>query len=106
VVHLVRQIGVEVAERVVAQRRQVHHRVRRHFGQVLGGHVPQIHPQRRHRIGSRADDAVGEQPGVEADHLMSGGGQTGHQHAAEVTLVAGNENTHADSSSVEGAGKS
>lgn len=62
---------------------------------MLGGHVPQIDPQRRYRLRSRTEGAVGEQTGIKTDHLVAGSDQAGHRHTAEVSLVAGNENTDA-----------
>src|SRR5205823_556490 len=94
VVDVVGQFGIEVAERVVAQRPEMHHRIRRHLGQLLGRHVPQVGAQRRYRLRRGTQDAVGEQARVQTDHLVAGGGQPGNQHAAEVSLVAGYENTH------------
>ena len=62
-----------------------HHKRRRpdHDGsdlrQVLRGHVTQVHAQGGYRLRRRSDDAVGEQAGVETDHLVARGGQLGDQ---------------------------
>jgi hypothetical protein len=94
VVHVVGEVGIEVAERVVAQRGEVHHRVGRHVGDVLGRHVAQVHPQRRHRFGDRPEGAGREVADVQTDHVVAGRTEQGNEDAAEVTLMAGHEYTH------------
>jgi hypothetical protein len=91
-VDVVGQLGVDVAERVVAERRQVDHRVE--AGQVPGRDVTQVHPDGGHRFGGGTQQAVGVEPDVQAGDRVPGGAQAGAEHAADVALVAGDEYPH------------
>jgi hypothetical protein len=69
----------------------VHHRVEAR--EVLGAHVAHVHGDRldlRHL----AEGALAVEVAVEPDHLVPGGGEQRRQDGADVTVVAGDENSH------------
>jgi hypothetical protein len=62
--------------------------------QVTGLHVPDVEPQCPLRQRRRPERAVGEEVAVEADHVVPGGTEHGHEHGADVAVVAGDEHAH------------
>ena len=75
-VDVVGDLRGERAQRVVGQRRHVHHGVEP--GELLDRDVAQVDGQARHVRGVEvAEHAVGEQPAVEAGDLVPGGREDG-----------------------------
>ena len=93
VVDVERQVGVDVAQWVVAQGGEVHDGVE--APAVLGLDVAHVEADRRHRRGRRTEHAVGVEAGVEADDLVAGVLQERHDERADVSLVAGHQDPHA-----------
>ena len=87
VVDVVGEVRRQRSQRVVGQRGQVDHGV--HPGHVFGRDVAQVHPVPRRVRGRRAEHAVGEQAGVEADDLVPGGREDRGHDGAQVALVSG-----------------
>ena len=95
-IDLVGDRGVVLPEGVVGQLRQVNYGFTTFH--VLGGQVAQVlvdGPRTQaHRAVLAVEPAVAVITGVETGHLMTPGQQQRHQASADVTLTAGNENSH------------
>ena len=91
-VDVVGEVRRQRSQRVVGQGGQVDHGV--HPGHVVGRDVAQVDPMPRRVGGRRAEDAVGEQAGVQADDLVSGGREDRGHHGAQVALVSGQQYAH------------
>jgi len=86
-VDVVRDLGVQVAQRIVGERREVDDRVEPL--QVRRLDVPKVQPQLRNVVNARSERTPPEEITVEADHLVAGAEQHRHHHGADVTLVSG-----------------
>ena len=93
-VHRVRRRRVEVAERVVGQRRQADHRVV--AGELPRRDVPHVAVRllRRRPASGRAEVAPFVQAEVEPVDLVPGRAQERHQHGPDVSAVARDEDSH------------
>ena len=91
-IDVVGAVGVEVAQRIVGERGQMHHRVeadqRVHFD------FAQIGPERRHAGEAVTEIATGEILGVETDDLVSGRVKRGNEDGPDIPGVARDQNLH------------
>ena len=91
-VDVVGQLRGQRAERVVRQGGEVDHRVEAR--EVLGLDVAQVDPMALGVVRRRAEHAVGEQPVIQADHLVTRVDEHGGHHGAQITLVPGQQHAH------------
>ncbi len=84
--------SVQVAERVVGERRQVDDRVE--AGEVLRADVAHVRASSVDRLLDRVEVAAGVVGGVQADDLVPGAAQDGPGERADVPLVPGDEDPH------------
>ena len=95
-IDVVGEFGVEIAERIVRQRRQMDDRVeaveigRRHVAHVLADAPAPATICAAGRIGAALIEIA-----VAADDLVARLQQHRHHHGADVALMAGDQNTHA-----------
>ena len=92
-VDVVGGLWVEVADRVVADRGEVDHRVEAD-SRSSALDIADVHVQAFHLGAGGPERAGGEQVGVEPDDLMAGPLQQRDQHRADVAVVAGDEYAH------------
>ena len=90
-VDLVRQLRVDVAERVVGERGQVDDRVV--AAQVLGRHVAHVALERRN-LGARREIAAAVEERVEPGDVVSRRGEERCGDGADVAVVAGDQDLH------------
>ena len=91
-VDVVGRLRVQIADRVVADGRQVQHRVE--ADEVLDLDVAHVLADRLDLGRRLAERARGEQIEVQPDHLVAGLLEQGGHHGADVAVVAGDEYAH------------
>src|SRR5919198_1648276 len=97
VVHVVGPRGVQVAERVVRERREVDDGVEP--SQIGGAHVAEGPPKLLHPPELRAEIAAAVEERVEADDVVARLGDQRRDDRADVAVVAGDDHLHERSSS-------
>ncbi len=91
-VDVVRPIGVEIADRVVRERRQVHDRVE--AGELLGTEIAHVAGERRDATGVRAEVAAAVVERVDPHDVVARLPERRRGDRADVAVVAGDEDPH------------
>ena len=91
-VDVIGPVRVQVAQRVVGQRRQVDDAVE--AAQVLDRDVAHILSNRGDRDGAVAEETIAEERGIETDDIVAGRREIGGHHRADIALVTGDKDTH------------
>ena len=92
-VYLIRQIGVQIAERIIGERGQMHHGVEP--VQIAGFYVTDVFLHAGYDGEAITERAVLVQIRVHADDVVSVPNEHGDHHGADVTLVSGDQDAHA-----------
>ena len=92
VIDVVGNLRIQIAERIVRQRREVDDRIE--AGQARHVQVADVGAHRRNLRALRAQRAVLEEIGVQSDDVVTGAHQHVHHDRADVAVVSGNQYAH------------